>query len=404
MVPEEWRTANVRQLCSKVTDGTHDTPTPVDGGIPYITAIHVKDGHIRFDDCLFLTEDDHREIYRRCNPQFGDLVVVNIGAGVGQCAAVNVTFEFSMKNVALLKPNPEHIDPKFLFQAFRSEESRIGREARSGGAQPFISLRHLGQLRFLVPPIPEQKKIAEILSTWDAAIETTEKLLANAVAQKRAFMQQLLTGKRRLNGFGGPWARQTLRDVAEVIVSNVDKKSVDGDIPVRLCNYMDVYANDILQPSLPFMEATATSAQIKKFGLHVGDVLITKDSETPSDIAVPAYVSATADDLVCGYHLAIIRPGPRASGRFLKFYFEHPHTQTYFASRANGATRFGLRVGSIEEAPIQLPTLEEQERIADAIATVETEAKRLKSSIKLYRAEKAALMQQLLTGKWRVTV
>ena len=96
--------------------------------------------------------------------------------------------------------------------------------------------------------------------------------------------------------------------MVELRTSNVDKKSEDGEKAVRLCNYVDVYKNDKITMSLDFMEATATEAQIERFALQVGDIVITKDSETPDDIGVPALITETAPDLVCGYHLAILRP------------------------------------------------------------------------------------------------
>lgn len=99
-----------------------------------------------------------------------------------------------------------------------------------------------------------------------------------------------------------------LKRVATIRVSNVDKKVVEGDQPVRLCNYTDVYHRAVISPEQDFMPATATREQISTFRLQPGDVIITKDSETAEDIGVPAFVKAGAPDLMCGYHLAIIRP------------------------------------------------------------------------------------------------
>lgn len=152
------------------------------------------------------------------------------------------------------------------------------------------------------------------------------------------------------------------------------------------------------------MEATATTQQIKKFGLRIGDVIITKDSETADDIAMPTYVAETAPDLVCGYHLAIIRAGSDADGGFLKHHFELPHTRYYFGTRANGAIRFGLTIDGIEGAKVQLPPIEEQRRIASVIGQAEADVAAIAADITKLRTEKKALMQQLLTGKRRVTV
>jgi type I restriction enzyme, S subunit len=277
------------------------------------------------------------------------------------------------------------------------------RSKKTSGQQN-LTIETCKQIPVLLPPLSEQRRIAEILSTWDWAIAVQEQLVANARTQKKALMQTLLTGKKRLPGFKGDWKTVRLDEVAHIIVSNVDKKSVGDELAVRLCNYMDVYRSDRIEADMPFMRATAATAQIKKFALKVGDVLITKDSETADDIAIPSYVASTAPDIVCGYHLAIIRPKKVTDGQFLKFHFEHPHTRYFFGSRANGATRFGLTVGAIESAPITLPHLAEQKCIGEAIANAELEILRLVPLVQTLKREKSALMQQLLTGKRRVNV
>ena len=190
-------------------------------------------------------------------------------------------------------------------------------------------------------------------------------------------------------------------EVATIIVSNVDKKSKDKEWPVRLCNYTDVYKRDIIKPNQKFMESTATLAQIQKFRLNTGDVIITKDSETADDIAIPTYVAEAANDLVCGYHLAIIRSGQMIDGRFLKFYFELPHIRHYFKRQANGAVRFGLTISSIENMALSIPSIKEQRRIACILTETEIEILTLNKLHQNLRIEKKALMQKLLTGEWR---
>ncbi|MEX0684012.1 MAG: hypothetical protein WD472_11250 [Dehalococcoidia bacterium] len=157
-----------------------------------------------------------------------------------------------------------------------------------------------------------------------------------------------------------------LKHVARIAVSNVDKKSVDGEQPVRLCNYTDVYYHDRITENLEFMKATASAEQVRDFRLVPGDVLITKDSETADDIAVPALVEASADDLVCGYHLALIRPDQRlVDPRFLFWTLVSTTAREWFGTQATGVTRFGLRSQSIADARIRLPPLAEQRAIPD---------------------------------------
>jgi type I restriction enzyme S subunit len=126
-------------------------------------------------------------------------------------------------------------------------------------------------------------------------------------------------------------------------MSNVDKKTVSGERSVRLCNYTDVYYNERITAELPFMEATASVDQIARFGLRAGDVLLTKNSETPDDIAVPAYVVADLPDVVCGYHLALLRPGREVDGRYLFWALSSRSSREQFSASANGITRFGRK-------------------------------------------------------------
>lgn len=104
------------------------------------------------------------------------------------------------------------------------------------------------------------------------------------------------------------WDEAPFSSVADIRFSNVDKKTESGERLVRLCNYTDVYNNDYIADEMEFMRATATQPEIDRFGLKIGDVIITKDSETPHDIGVPAVVDSARCDLVSGYHLALIRP------------------------------------------------------------------------------------------------
>jgi type I restriction enzyme S subunit len=160
------------------------------------------------------------------------------------------------------------------------------------------------------------------------------------------------------------WAVKKLWTIASVRLSNVDKKSVEGQVPVRLCNYVDVYYHERIGPGLEFMAATATPEQVQRFSLHAGDVLITKDSESWTDIAVPAVVSVDLPEVLCGYHLAIVRPAPGCDGAFLARAFSAIGPRDQFRVAANGITRFGLGGGSIRSGLFATPISEEQRSIA----------------------------------------
>ena len=162
------------------------------------------------------------------------------------------------------------------------------------------------------------------------------------------------------------WEVKPLRSVADYVVSNVDKVPDDDEIPIRLCNYTDVYNNEFITLALDFMQATASEAEISKFGLAVDDVIITKDSESWDDIGVPALVRETVGDLVCGYHLALLRSlKERMDGAFLFRCLQAKPVRVQLELVANGVTRFGIPKSEIGAMRLPVPPLTQQRAIAD---------------------------------------
>ena len=160
------------------------------------------------------------------------------------------------------------------------------------------------------------------------------------------------------------WSRCRLDAVADVIFSNVDKHTRDGETPVRLCNYVDVYKNEKITDAIDFMDASAEPREIAKFQIRRGDVLATKDSETPDDIAVPSLVTQELPGVLCGYHLALIRArSRRVSADYLAWVYASKPIRAQYEAKAVGVTRFGLSQYTFRETLIPLPPLPEQERI-----------------------------------------
>ncbi len=407
MVPEGWSTHKISDL-----PGSHGRPVTKLG--PFGSALKKSDytpsGYKVYGQQQVLAGDQHfgdywigEEKFARleaCSVRPGDILLSTMGS-FGSVLRLTDGCEPGIINPRLLRlsVNRRLALPEYLEIFLKSDLAmRQFVSFAQGGTMPAVNGASVSSLQVLLPPIDEQRRIAEILGTWDRAIETTEKLITASEAQKKALMQQLLTARKRLPGFTKPWRRTTLGGLGEVIVSNVDKKSVEGETAVRLCNYMDVYARDRIDADQDFMPATATAAQIARFGLHAGDVIITKDSERPDDIAIPSVVASTAPDLICGYHLAIIRPGQHADGQFVKYLLEEPSVRHHFA------TRFGLTLDAIQGAPLSIPVIDEQRAIARVIASAEAEPALLTSRLQKLKTEKAALMQQLLTGRRRVNL
>ena len=181
-----------------------------------------------------------------------------------------------------------------------------------------------------------------------------------------------LTSDVRVPESSGNWPRVSLNELVALTLSSVDKKSKDNEIDVRLCNYLDVYKNCFVRNAMDFMTATATEREIARCSLAKNDVVITKDSEKHDDIGVPALIRDDIHNLVCGYHLAILRPlASKILGPYLFYALSNPGTQRQFHSFANGVTRFGLRKHDIGLVEIPLPSVSEQRAIANILAPLD---------------------------------
>ena len=171
-----------------------------------------------------------------------------------------------------------------------------------------------------------------------------------------------------------------LGDIAKVDISGIDKKSKEGETAVRLCNFTDVYYNWAITKNMynGLMEATASESDIESFLLQKGMVAITKDSETRDDIGIAAYIADDFDDVVLGYHCALIVPKEdtpeeeRIYGKYLNALLHTKYAQKYFYNNATGSgQRYTLSKESIEDIPVYLPSFQEQVRIGDYLSDID---------------------------------
>ncbi len=194
------------------------------------------------------------------------------------------------------------------------------------------------------------------------------------------------------------WQDVSLTAVADIRFSSVNKVSQPGEEPVRLCNYTDVYNNDYVTADMEFMRATATRTEIERFGLQAGDVIITKDSETPDDIGISTVVDTTAPDLVCGYHLALLRPNQDlVDPSFLAKQLAHHRIAGYFGRQANGTTRYGLSTAAIANTPLHLPRPDSQRSASALMRLVDTHIKQTEAVIAKLKQVRAGMLHDLLS-------
>lgn len=266
--------------------------------------------------------------------------------------------------------------------------------SRQGAGRYKLNKASLEKMPLLLPPIAEQKKIAQILSTWDKAISVTEKLLVNSQKQKKALMQQLLTGKKRLldeNGvrFIGEWYICPLSEVAHIIMGSSPKSEAYNDNGV----------------GLPLIQGNADiKCRVSCPRVYTSD--ITKEC-SPGDILLsvraPVGTVALSQHKACiGRGISAIKSKRKMSQSFLYQWFLW--FEPKWCSLSQGSTFESINSDDIKTLKLSVPNLEEQQKIAAVLSAADTEISILEKKLACMKEEKKALMQQLLTGKRRVKV
>lgn len=194
----------LNDLCHKITDGTHDTPDRLNEGVKFITGKHIRPFIIDYENSDYVTTEVHEEIYKRCNPEFGDVLYTNIGVNLGTAAMNVVGYEFSMKNVALLKPKKEKINSRYLEHILNNErqKNKIINDNSSGGAQKFLSLGQIKSIKIPVPKIEFQNKFAIIVEKvevlkkqYKASLKELENMYE--VLSQKAFTDKIQRDKKK---------------------------------------------------------------------------------------------------------------------------------------------------------------------------------------------------------------
>lgn len=197
-LPEGWVWCRLGEISNKITDGFHNTPHRVSKGIPYIFATHIKTNKIFWDECSYVSPEDHKELWQKSYPQKGEILIVNIGAGCGTPAIIDVDFEFSFKNSAIIKQNAL-VSNQYLFFFIISIQRKIQSSITQGGAQPYLSLKMINNLAIPLPPLPEQQRIVarvkELMSLCDALEAELKKAQEDAERLLQAVLREAFEGK-----------------------------------------------------------------------------------------------------------------------------------------------------------------------------------------------------------------
>ncbi len=166
-----------------------------------------------------------------------------------------------------------------------------------------------------------------------------------------------------------------LGDIAEIIVSSIDKKSKEGEEPIKLCNFVNVYHNWAISTDMVqgFMNATTSEKNIERFSLKKGYVAFTKDSETRDDIGIPTYIADSLENTVLGYHCALVKPNEKIlSGKYLNAFLHSNYIKKYFELNATGSgMRYTLSMDTLNNIPVLIPSLKIQKRIGGIFSDID---------------------------------
>ena len=416
MVPKGWKKGLVSDLADTVMGYAFKSNDFVKKGIPLVRMGNLYQNQFQLDRSPIYLPDDFATEYKRFLLQSGDLVMSMTGTmgkrDYGFAVEIPENTQDCLLNQRVLKIEPRNSDAKgFVLNVLKSEIFLSKLYSLPGGTkQANLSATQIREISVLIPPLPEQQKIAKILSTWDKAISTTERLIDNSTQQKKALMQQLLTGKKRLldnegKRFEGEWEERKLSNLGSTFNGLTGKTKVDFGSGKKYIPYMNIFKNTFIDTDN--LDYVNIDVDEKQNTVQFGDVFFTTSSETPEEVGMSSILLKKTKEPIylnsfCfGFRLFEI---DKVAPAFIGYILRSSHVRRKIAILAQGATRYNLSKVQLLKISIALPSLEEQQKIATVLTNADREIELLEQQLADLQQEKKALMQVLLTGKKRVVV
>ena len=409
MVPNGWSLKLISDTSKVITGNTPSTKIKeyYGGNIPFVSPADLGGSkHISV-----ATKNLTVEGFKKARSiRTGATLFTCIGSTIGKLG-MSATEVATNQQINAVIPHDKFDDDFIYYQL----ELRAEFIAKLAGTQavPIINKTTFESQSLLVPDsLPEQRKIAKILSTWDKAISTTERLIDNSKQQKKALMQQLLTGKKRLlddsgRPFEGEWEEVNLSSLALSGKSNF----TDGDwiespfiseSGCRLIQTGNIGVGVFKGKSQKYISESSFH-KLKCTEVNIGDLLICR-------LAEPAGRACVVPDLgeekmLTSVDVTIMKVDiNKSSAEFLSHYFSLEHTLYTVSTLCGGSTRSRVSRTNLGKMKVHLPEVNEQKKITSVLTNADKEIELLEQQLADLKQEKKALMQQLLTGKRRVKV
>jgi type I restriction enzyme S subunit len=411
-IPSQWSLKRIGQLFSERKQKVDDKTFPPLS----VTMSGVVD---QLSDIAKTDHTDNRKLVRK-----GDFVINSRSDRKGSSGISPRDGSVSVINIVM---EPREFEPSFheyLFKSFYFKEEFF----RNGkGIHWDLWSTKWDQLKVILIPVPSPNT-QSLISTYldrrtfqiDSLIEKIQQKIELLKEQRTSLINQCVTKGLNPNvemkdsevkwigETPSHWKVKRLKYFSSVELSSVDRHIVEDEVPVDVCHYTQVYKNEKINKTTKLSKGTCTPQELKKFSLFKGDIILTKDSESPDDIGIPTFIEERLQDTVCGYHLCHIRVLKKEiNPEFVYRFIESTMTQRYFSISSNGVTRFGLGKPIIENMSILLPPPVDQQAIVDQInrtstsvlSTISKETKR----IQLLKEYRQSLISNVVTGKMRIT-
>ncbi|MEZ8453623.1 restriction endonuclease subunit S [Vibrio splendidus] len=302
-------------------------------------------------------------------------------------------------NLFLIRIDKNVANPFFIFSCLKFNEHYV-RSFASGSATKTITKEDVRRLKIYFPPLPEQRKIAQILSTWDKAIATTEKLIDASKQQKKALMQQLLTGKKRLidpetgKAFEENWERTHLKSLL------IEEKSRNKDNKITRVLSVTNHSGFVL-PEDQFSKRVASE--------NISNYKIVKQGQfgyNPSRLNVGSFacLNQFSEGVLSPMYVVFSTNDSKIQRDYLSYWMDSHEAKQRIKNSTQGSVRESVGFDALCSFPFILPALNEQQKIASVLTAADKEIELLEAKLAHLKQEKKALMQQLLTGKRRVSL
>lgn len=405
IIPADWTVLRLKQISPSQSVGLVINPSTYveeNGFVPMLVGSNIMPNKINWESARRISESSN-ELLPASRLAAGDLVVVRVGEP-GIAAVVPPELDGCNCASVMIVRQHQRFDSRWLCYLMNSSVglAQIG-NVQYGTAQKQFNISDAINFRYSVPPLDEQKSIADALSDADALIESLDQLIAKKRQIKQGAMQELLTCKRRLPGFSGEWEVKRLGDFGSTYGGLTGKTKADfGEGSSRYITFMNVMANvvidcDIFEP----VNVSSTESQNRA---AKGDLFFNGSSETPEEVGLCSVLANSVADVYLnsfcfGFRF---RDGAKANGLYFAYFFRSIEGRELLKSLAQGATRYNLSKTALLKVAFPLPSLEEQTAIATVLSDMDTELAALESRLAKARQIKQGMMQELLTGRIRL--